>query len=687
MASMNNFDGGEAIAPGLQPLTAALLDCVTVADVVEVVVERGIALLGARAGLVALLSNDGQMLHVVRTSGYSDETMKGWEQFPLATSVPVSDALRTNAPVLLEGKAQWAAQYPKLAGQVKEQGRVLFAAAALPLSARGRVFGGLHFSFAQERVFSQTTQEFLSDLARQCALALDRALLLEREEKMRVQAEKARDAIQAANQRLEFLTRATALLGESLDYQTRLDALVHLCVPEIADWSGVDMLGEDGSLERLAVAHWRPEHESVMRELQERYPPELEEGNGILEVIQTGKRLFYPNIPDELIGQGAKDAEHARLLRLMGTSAALVVPITARGRTLGALTLGMGPKPAGSGRTFDEAAIALAEELADRAGVAVDNSRLYHQAQRDASARREAENRFAFMADSAPVLMWTSGDDGKCNWFNEPRLAFTGRTMAQEIGYGWAEVIHPDDVERCRKTYLDAFAARQPFTMEYRMRRWDGEFRWLLDSGVPVFSDDTTFKGFIGSCVDVTEQRGVVERQRRFVREMLASVTEGRLCLCDAAADLSAPLTPASEVVELSAETLRLLRKRVTQAAGDLHLSRERTNDLLTAVSEASMNAVKHGVGGTARVHSDAETGVIQVWIKDNGKGIRDEDLHRATLEKGWSGAGSFGHGFFLMLRTADRTYLLTNGNGTTVVLEQAATTPEPSWLTPETVL
>lgn len=137
--------------------------------------------------------------------------------------------------------------------------------------------------------------------------------------------------------------------------------------------------------------------------------------------------------------------------------------------------------------------------------------------------------------------------------------------------------------------------------------------------------------------------RATVIQQRRFVREMLASVTEGRLRLCDDATDLP---------------------------------------DLLTAVGEAGMNAVRHGGGGTGRVHADSERGVVQVWIQDHGKGIRQEDLHRATLEKGWSGGGSLGHGFFLMLRTVDHTYLLTGDSGTTVVLEQEQSAPHPSWLT-----
>lgn len=172
-----------------------------------------------------------------------------------------------------------------------------------------------------------------------------------------------------------------------------------------------------------------------------------------------------------------------------------------------------------------------------------------------------------------------------------------------------------------------------------------------------------------------------VVQQKRFVREMLASVTEGKLCLCDSSQELSGVLPPVSDVVELTPATLRTLRKYVESVADALQLTRERTQDLVTAVGEAGMNAIRHGGGGTGRVHADTDHRVVQVWIQDHGKGIRQEDLHRATLEKGWSGSGSLGHGFYLMLRTVDRTYLLTGEQGTTVVLEQEAAPPLPAWL------
>jgi two-component system, LuxR family, sensor kinase FixL len=133
---------------------------------------------------------------------------------------------------------------------------------------------------------------------------------------------------------------------------------------------------------------------------------------------------------------------------------------------------------------------------------------------RDITKRKRAEEallesdaRFRTVADAAPVMIWMSGPDKLCIFFNKGWLDFTGRTPAQELGNGWTEGVHREDLEQCMKVYGDAFDARQPFTIEYRLRRKDGEYRWILDSGTARFDPEGVFLGYIGSCVDITERR------------------------------------------------------------------------------------------------------------------------------------------------------------------------------------
>ncbi|MGH8200225.1 MAG: PAS domain-containing sensor histidine kinase [Steroidobacteraceae bacterium] len=128
---------------------------------------------------------------------------------------------------------------------------------------------------------------------------------------------------------------------------------------------------------------------------------------------------------------------------------------------------------------------------------------------------------YRLLIENSPVMIWRSGLDAKCDYFNEPWVAFTGRRLEQEIGDGWTEGVHPNDFDRCVAHYLDHFRARQPFEMEYRLRRHDGVYRWIFDRGVPFSDEAGGFAGFIGSCVDVDERRRAQDAQQQHNQEQL----------------------------------------------------------------------------------------------------------------------------------------------------------------------
>ena len=132
---------------------------------------------------------------------------------------------------------------------------------------------------------------------------------------------------------------------------------------------------------------------------------------------------------------------------------------------------------------------------------------LIDEEKRSQSALRESEVRFRNVADTAPVLIWMSDTSAQCTFVNKGWLDFTGRTLEQEFGEGRSQGIHPEDSAHCLVAYRTAFDARKPFTMEYRLRRNDGEYRWVLDTGAPRFGADGAFLGYIGSCMDITERR------------------------------------------------------------------------------------------------------------------------------------------------------------------------------------
>jgi PAS domain S-box-containing protein len=148
--------------------------------------------------------------------------------------------------------------------------------------------------------------------------------------------------------------------------------------------------------------------------------------------------------------------------------------------------------------------------------------------QRADEAVRESEKRFRLVADTAPVLMWMSGTDKLCTYFNKPWLDFTGRSIEEELGNGWAEGVHPDDLQRCLQTYTQSFDRREEFRMEYRLRRHDGEYRWILDIGVPRFDQDRSFVGYIGIGVDVTRRKQMEEALSDLSRKLIESQEQER---------------------------------------------------------------------------------------------------------------------------------------------------------------
>ena len=129
-------------------------------------------------------------------------------------------------------------------------------------------------------------------------------------------------------------------------------------------------------------------------------------------------------------------------------------------------------------------------------------------------ALQESEQRFRVITDASPIMVWLSGTDKLCYYFNKGWLDFGGRTLEQESGNGWAENVHPEDFDRCLQIYVSNFDARRPFEMEYRMRHHTGQYRWILDRGVPRYAPDGTFEGYVGGCLDIHAQKEAAEKVR-----------------------------------------------------------------------------------------------------------------------------------------------------------------------------
>jgi PAS domain S-box-containing protein len=170
----------------------------------------------------------------------------------------------------------------------------------------------------------------------------------------------------------------------------------------------------------------------------------------------------------------------------------------------------------------------------------------------------DAEQSFRLLADNAPVMIWRSGPDKLCDWFNRPWLQFTGRTMEQELGSGWTEGVHPADMARCLSTYVTAFDGREEFSMEYRLRRHDGVYRWVLDNGRPYASLEGIFRGYFGSCIDITDGKRAQD-ELRAMQSQLARMTRSTT-LAEMTASIAHDIRQPLAAIEINSNAaLRLL--------------------------------------------------------------------------------------------------------------------------------
>jgi PAS domain S-box-containing protein len=248
----------------------------------------------------------------------------------------------------------------------------------VPLLIHGRPSGTLTLYYRRPYKFSQTEVRVALALANLSGSAISTAELYEAQSRVRAEAEEA-------ERRSKFLAEASTLLASSLDYEATLAQVAQLTVPEMADWCAVDMLGEEGAIVRLSVAHTDPAKVQWAAELASRYPIDPDSPHGVPNVLRTGKSELYPHIPEEMLVAGAIDDEHLQLIREIGFTSAMVVPLSVQGKVLGAITF----VTSESGRHYGPADLAFAEDIMGRAAAAIENARLYREAQ---EARRIAED-------------------------------------------------------------------------------------------------------------------------------------------------------------------------------------------------------------------------------------------------------------------------------------------------------
>lgn len=348
----------------LQAVTAALSQALTAGEVADAVMAQGLPAVGAAAGSLTMLAPDRASLALIRSVGYPEEMLIGWKELALDAPIPISDAVRTGEMVLIESAGEFRRRYPS----VPESAGLSGAWAAVPLIVERRPIGALGLSFSQAHSFNRAERAFLTVIAHHAAQALERAYSYERERTARAEAE-------AAQERLAFLAQASAALDRSLDPDTTLRRIVELSVPRLGELCVIDLLDAEGQIVGATAAARDPGMAADLERLRERFPLDPAGRHPVAQVLREGRPVLVSEMPDELLVDIAESEEHLAFMRRVGYRSAIVAPLRARGRTLGALFI---LHIAGRGE-YGPADLALAEELATRAAMALDNARLYRE--------------------------------------------------------------------------------------------------------------------------------------------------------------------------------------------------------------------------------------------------------------------------------------------------------------------
>jgi PAS domain S-box-containing protein len=661
-------------ATRLQYVADALSTVHTPQEVLDAVLTEGVRAAEARGGLIATVSDDGEWLEVIASRGYDMKYIEPFRRFPVSGNYPLSEAVRTGEGVFIGSEAERDARYPELIGR-SQPGHGLVC---VPLIGERGTIGGLVFSFPTDQEFTPERRALKIALGRQAALALERARFSAAERTLR--------------ERLSFLGEATALLTSSLELDRTLARLTELAVPLLADWCTISMLVEEsGEIEQVVVAHQDPERRRWAEDMREhsRTIRIDDEFDLTARVIRTGEPMFLREIPQELLDEAVRrDPNAARALEEISLRSAITVPLRSGERTFGALTL------VSETRELEDSEFELAQELAARAAIAVENARLYREAER----RAEAALALAYVGDGVVLL----DRDGRVRFWNSAAAAITGVREADAVGRHPAEVVSKWEELTRLAELADAEAPERARSVTVPIETASGD-RWVAVTGV-AFDEGIVYalrdeqalerarSDFVATASHElrtplaavygaarTLRRTDIEipsEQRDRFLEIIVSETE-RLTAIVSQILLAGQLEEGRVDVTTTATDLQPLAESVLDSARlrapeQIELRLERNGDRAVALADEDKlrqvlvnlldNAIKYSPdGGDVTVELNGGHGRVRVAVRDRGLGIPPGEQER-IFEKFYRldpaltrGVGGSGLGLFISRELVSR--------------------------------
>jgi len=310
---------------------------------------------------------------------------------------------------------------------------------------------------------------------------------------------------------LDFLADSEKILGSSIDYDTTLKSVAKLAVPTIADWFSVDVFG-DGEIEQIAVAHKDPAKVRQAKRLRKKFPPQKHDNSLINQIIKTQKTQFVPHVTDELLKQNIKDNAHKKLLKSLGITSVVAIPLKVQGDIFGAITFVM----AKSQRRYTKQDVNILEYFTDRAAQAIEHAKLYQ----DSLHKQEKLDR---VLSQVPGIVWESvGRPGS----NKERVFFVSSYLTELLGYSveawkmdpklWLKTIHPEDTQKVLGKMQEVYDNQQEGILQYRVSSRRGGYVWVENRVGPVVKKQKV-TGLRGVAMDVSERVEWEERRQEFI--------------------------------------------------------------------------------------------------------------------------------------------------------------------------
>jgi PAS domain S-box-containing protein len=365
----------------------------------------------------------------------------------------------------------------------------------------------------------------------------------------------ARQAASTSQRRLELLARVSTLIDTPLDLEAVLQRVAELAIGELADWCIVELETAEGRPHQVAVAHRDPAMVALARELQDRYPTPADDPSRA-HVIGDLAPLHLREITDDLLRESARDVEHLHILRSLGMSSAIAVPLQTDGRAFGVLTL-----VATHGRQLSAEDVELAGELGRRAGAAVGKARLHAEREQVSRDLAVSEARYRTLVESGSLDVWRADPSGAVTTDMAAWRQLTGSKST--LDWEWLDDVHPDDQDRVRDTWLASIASGTRYDCTYRLRAASG-WRWVEARGAAVHADpsrpDSEILEWIGSVVDVTGE--VTSRTRT---EALRDCAEALARALDVEQVLTSMQVVAAESLTASGSVVALVEDRTLE--------------------------------------------------------------------------------------------------------------------------